>query len=227
MGRPAHDNSGRNPESADHREEMEPGAGDVPGSCGDSANGHPAPSFEGSANGSDAAGAIRARRAESASGAGALALRFSRDLEPISWGAESASQEPPRCCRKGLIRAGARLSPWAGGPSACRRHSAASPGSPDYCFVRRVKRCPRAERFLTDGETPLCLFGQAGRLWDRSALLLQASSLLQSAFGAKQGQTLAASGVIRHRSKGKNIRRAEQPEGPLPNGCSAPRASDP
>jgi hypothetical protein len=37
LGRPAHDNSGRNPESADHREEMEPGAGDVPGSCGDSA----------------------------------------------------------------------------------------------------------------------------------------------------------------------------------------------
>jgi hypothetical protein len=45
------------------REEMEPGAGDVPGNCGDSANGHPAPSFEGSASGSDAAGAIRARRA--------------------------------------------------------------------------------------------------------------------------------------------------------------------
>ncbi len=40
--------------------------------------------------------------APSASGAGALALRFSRDLEPISWGAESASQEPPRWCRKGL-----------------------------------------------------------------------------------------------------------------------------
>jgi hypothetical protein len=72
--------------------------------------------------------------APSASGAGALALRFSRDLEPISWGAESASQEPPRCCRKGLTRAGARLSPWAGGPSACRRRSAASPGSPDYCL---------------------------------------------------------------------------------------------
>jgi hypothetical protein len=49
----------------------------------------------------------------------------------------------------------------------------------------------------------------------------------QSAFGAKHGQTLAASGVIRHRSKGKNIRRAEQPEGPLPNGCSAPRAPTP
>jgi hypothetical protein len=90
MGRPAHDNSGRNPESADHREEMEPGARDVPGSCGDSANGHPAPSFEGSANGSDAAGGIRegarGRRAPpplaapGASGAGALALRFSRDL---------------------------------------------------------------------------------------------------------------------------------------------------
>jgi hypothetical protein len=45
MGRPAHDNSGRNPESADHREEMEPGARNVPGSCGDSANGHPAPFF--------------------------------------------------------------------------------------------------------------------------------------------------------------------------------------
>jgi hypothetical protein len=62
MGRPAHDNSGRNPESADHLEEMEPGAGDVPGSCGDSANGHPAPSFEGSAKGSDAAGAVRSPR---------------------------------------------------------------------------------------------------------------------------------------------------------------------
>ena len=133
MGRAAHDNSGRNPESADHREEMEPGAGDVPGSCGDSANGHPAPSFEGSANGSDAAGAIRARRAECERG-WALAPRFSRDLEPIPWGAESASQELPRGCRKGLTRAGARLSPWAGGPSACRRHSAASPGSPDYCL---------------------------------------------------------------------------------------------
>jgi hypothetical protein len=70
MGRPAHDNSGRNPESADHREEMEPGARDVPGSCGDSANGHPAPSFEGSASGSDAAGAIRARRAECERGRG-------------------------------------------------------------------------------------------------------------------------------------------------------------
>ena len=80
MGRAAHDNSGRNPESADHREEMEPGAGDVPGSCGDSANGHPAPSFEGSANGSDAAGAIRARRAEGERG----------------WGVGSAVQPRPR-----------------------------------------------------------------------------------------------------------------------------------
>ena len=80
MGRPAHDNSGRNPESADHREEMEPGARDVPGSCGDSANGHPAPSFEGSANGSDAAGAIRARRAERERG----------------WGVGSAVQPRPR-----------------------------------------------------------------------------------------------------------------------------------
>jgi hypothetical protein len=78
---------------------------------------------------------------------------------------------------------------WAGGPPACRRHSAASPGSPDYC---------------------LC-----------------SPSRPQSAFGAKHGQTLAASGVIRHRNKGKNLRGAEQLEGPLPNGCSAPRASDP
>jgi hypothetical protein len=90
--------------------------------------------------------------APSASGAGALALRFSRDLEPISWGAESASQEPPRCCRKGLTRAGARLSPWAGGPSACRRHRRPSPGSPDYCLCRRVTRSSsRAVQGLTAG----------------------------------------------------------------------------
>ena len=49
----------------------------------------------------------------------------------------------------------------------------------------------------------------------------------KSAFGAKHGQTLAPSGVIRHRNKGKNLRGAEQLEGPLPNGCSAPRGSDP
>jgi len=55
-------------------------ARDVPGSCGDSANGHPAPSFEGSANGSDAAGAIRARRAACERG----------------WGVGSAVQPRPR-----------------------------------------------------------------------------------------------------------------------------------
>ena len=33
--------------------------------------------------------------------------------------------------------------------------------------------------------------------------------------------------MIRHRNKGKNLRGAEQLEGPLPNGCSAPGASDP
>ena len=86
MGRPAHDNSGCNPESADHREEMEPGARDVPGSCGDSANRHPAPSFEGSANGSDAAGAIRARRAECERDWGVGSAVQPRP-KPISWGA--------------------------------------------------------------------------------------------------------------------------------------------
>jgi hypothetical protein len=101
MGRPAHDNSGRNQESANHREEMEPGARDVPEAAAIPGTGTRLRPSRVARMAPMRREPFRGRRAKCERGWG-LALRFSRDLEPFSWGAESASQEPRRCCRKGF-----------------------------------------------------------------------------------------------------------------------------
>jgi hypothetical protein len=65
-------------------------------------------------------------------------------------------REVNRWWRK-VTRAGARLSPWVGGPPACRRHSAASPGSqrPEVSLaVRLSSRIASAERRVFQGSTP-------------------------------------------------------------------------
>src|SRR3954464_9981644 len=72
--------------------------------------------------------------------------------------------EVGRCCRKGLTRAGARLSPplGAGGPSACRRASAAPTrldGLP-FCSAGNQVLEPRDSRLTA--RRLFCLAGRQG-----------------------------------------------------------------
>jgi hypothetical protein len=48
----------------------------------------------------------------------------------------------PAAAERGSLEPGHASLPWAGGPSACRRHRRPSPGSPDYCL------CPAGNPIL-------------------------------------------------------------------------------
>jgi hypothetical protein len=69
--------------------------------------------------------------------------------------------EVGRCGRKGHSSRGMPISyPGLGGPSACRRHSAAKSRLTITCVARRVSRSSSRAVPLTDGEAPLFLSGR-------------------------------------------------------------------
>src|SRR6266480_5912937 len=73
---------------------------------------------------------------------------------------------------KGSLEPGhAYLLPWAGGPSACRRHSAATSRLNGLPFCSAGNQVLGAEGFLTDGEAPLLSCWATRRLHGIARLL--------------------------------------------------------